>query len=82
VQDLDRMPYRPQKRRASPTTSRAGNGTHHRPSYAARLAIARSTARKPASRGPSALLAVALVGVVSVLGIVSAGVIATGGQPR
>ena len=59
--------------------SRPGNGTHHRGSYAARLAIARSAARKPASRGPSALLAVALVGVVSVLGIVSAGAIATGG---
>ena len=72
------MPYRPPKH-TTPTGSRTGNGKHHRPSYAARLAFARSTARKPASRGPSALLAVALVGVVSVLGIVSAGVIATGG---
>ena len=73
------MPYRPQKRRASPSVSRNGNGTHHRGSYAARLAIARSTARKPSGRGVSALLAVALVGVVSVLGIISAGAIATGG---
>ncbi len=73
------MPYRPQKRRASPSVSRNGNGTHHRGSYAARLAIARSAARKPSGRGVSALLAVALVGVVSVLGIISAGAIATGG---
>jgi membrane peptidoglycan carboxypeptidase len=48
-------------------------------SYAARLAIARSTARKPAQKGAGAILAVALVLVVSVLGVVSAGVIAGGG---
>ena len=78
MHNLGRMPYRPQKR-TTPTGSRNGNGKHHRPSYAARLAFARSTARKPASRGTSALLAMALVGVVSVLGIISAGVIATGG---
>ena len=73
------MPYRPQKRRASQTGSRNGNGIHHRGSYAARLAIARSTARKPASRGPSALLALFLVLVVAGAGVASAGVIAAGG---
>ena len=76
------MPYRPQKRRALPTGSRNGNGNgnHHRGSYAARLAIARSTARKkPASRGPGALLAVFLIFVVAGVAVASAGVIAAGG---
>jgi hypothetical protein len=73
------MPYRPQKRRAFPTGSRNGNGNHHRGSYAARLAIARSVARKPASRGPSAFLAVFLVLIVLVVTVASAGAIAAGG---
>ena len=37
------MPYRPQKRRAVRPRNGNGNGSHHRASYAARLAIARST---------------------------------------
>ncbi len=73
------MPYRPQKR-STPTGARNGNGTHHRPSYGVRLAISRARARKPADKGGGgAILAVALVLVVSVLGVVSLGAILTGG---
>ena len=78
MHNLYGMPYRPQKRN-TPTGSRNGNGMRRRPSYAARVAIARSTARKPTEKGAGALLAVALVLVVSVLGVVSVGAIATGG---
>ena len=73
------MPYRPQKRHASQSVSRNGNGKHHRPSYAARLAISRPRTRKPAEKGAGAILAVALVLVVSVLSVVSVGAIAGGG---
>ena len=78
VHNLEHMPYRPPKR-STPTGSRNGNGKHHRPSYAARLAIARPRSRKPAEKGAGAIVAVALVLVVSVLGVVSVGAIAGGG---
>ena len=74
------MPYRPPKRStASGGRNGNGNGKHHRPSYAARLAISRPRARRPAEKGAGAILAVALVLVVSVLGVVSVGAIAGGG---
>ena len=72
------MPYRPPKRTTT-TGNRNGNGKHHRPSYAARLAISRPKSRKPAEKGAGAIVAVALVLVVSVLGVVSVGAIAGGG---
>ena len=78
VHNLEHMPYRPPKR-STASGSRNGNGNHHRPSYAARLAISRPRARRPAEKGAGAILAVALVLVVSVLGVVSVGAIAGGG---
>ncbi len=73
------MPYRPQKRRAVRTTNGTGNGTYHRGSYAARLAIARSTARKKASSGPNAVIVLLLVLLVSGATVVSAAAITAGG---
>jgi penicillin-binding protein 1A len=75
------MPYRPQKRNTPAGRPNGnGNGTRHRPSYAARLAVSRARARKPAAHGSGGtLLAVALILVVSVLGVVSVGAIAGGG---
>jgi len=74
------MPYRPQKRRASRTGNGNGNGTHHRGSYASRLAIARSTARKKESGGgPNALLVLLLIFLVSGVTIASAAVLTAGG---
>ncbi|MFV2064043.1 MAG: transglycosylase domain-containing protein [Chloroflexota bacterium] len=73
------MPYRPKQRRLSRTASRSGSQGNHRPSFATRLAIARASKRKPASRGPSALLAVVLVLLVAGVTVASAGVIAAGG---
>ncbi len=70
------MPYRPPKRS---TLTDSHNGKHRRASYAARLAIARSTARKPAPKGPGAILALALIAIVAVPSIASVGVIAAGG---
>jgi membrane peptidoglycan carboxypeptidase len=80
------MPYRPRKRHAYPVPSvgGAGNGNHHRRSPAARLVIARSTSRgpasrRPASRGLSAIVAAILVVVIGVATVVSAAAIAAGG---
>ena len=73
------MPYRPQQRPTTPARGGNGNGNHHQGSYAARLAISRSLARKPASRGPSALLAIVLIGILIVTATASASVIAAGG---
>ena len=74
-----RMPYRPQKRRASRTGNGNGNGTHHRGSYAARLAIARSTARKKGSSGPHAVIVLLLILMVSGVTVASAAAITAGG---
>ena len=73
------MPYRPQKRRASRPRSGNGNGAHHRASYAARLAIARSTARKKGSSGPNAIVVLLLILVVSGVSVASAAAITVGG---
>ncbi len=73
------MPYRPQKRRASRTGNGNGNGTHHQGSYAARLAIARSTARKKGSKGPHAIVVLLLILMVSGVTVVSAAAITAGG---
>ena len=69
------MPYRPRQRPSRPVRS----SQPHRLSYAARLAIARRTSRKPVSRGPSAILAVVLVLIITGVTMASAGVIAAGG---
>ncbi len=73
------MPYRPQKRRASRPGNGTGNGTHHRGSYAARLAIARSTARKKGPSGPNAVIVVFLILLVSGVTLASAAAITAGG---
>ena len=69
------MPYRPQKRNAPRSSNGNGNGTHHRGSYAARLAVARSNARKKGSGGPNAVLVLLLVLIVSGVTIASAAAI-------
>jgi membrane peptidoglycan carboxypeptidase len=60
------MPYRPRGAPASAT----GNGTHRRPSYAARLAIARGHKRRRAvphgSAGAGVLAVILLLGVVAI----------------
>ena len=73
------MPYRPKRSRARRSGSRSSNVVHPRGSYAARIAIARHKARKPGSTGPSALIAVALVAIISFITVASASVIAAGG---
>ncbi|MFO7531221.1 MAG: transglycosylase domain-containing protein [Candidatus Limnocylindrales bacterium] len=73
------MPYRPQKRSAPRTSNGTGNGTHHRGSYAARLAIARSNARRKGPSGPNAVLVLLLVLVVSGVTVASAAAITAGG---
>ena len=73
------MPYRPKRGRVSRNGNGNGNGTHHRGSYAARLAVARSLKQKRASSGPSALLVVLLVTLIAGVTIASASVIAAGG---
>jgi membrane peptidoglycan carboxypeptidase len=73
------MPYRPKRSRAPRDGN--GNGTAVRPggSYAARVAIARHKARRPRSKGPSAIIAVGLVLILTVVTIASATAIAAGG---
>jgi penicillin-binding protein 1A len=78
VHNPERMPYRPKRRRVSPSGRGNGTGGHRRGSTATRVALSRRKARKPGSGGPSALLALALVFVVLGGTIASAGVIAAG----
>ena len=69
------MPYRPLSRRAL----KSGNGNHHRASRAARIAVARSTARKKRPPGPNAVLVLLLILLVSGVSVASAAVITAGG---
>ena len=74
------MPYRPQKRRASRTGTRSGTGPHHRGSFAARLALKRSSQkRKKGSSGPPAVLVLLLILMVSGVTVASAAAITAGG---
>ena len=74
------MPYRPQQRRASRTSSRNGTSPHHRGSFAARLALKRSSQnRKKGSSGPPLIIVVLLILMVSGVTVASAAAITAGG---
>ena len=81
MHNAQRMPYRPQKRRASRTGVRTGNGSHHRGSFAARLALKRSKQkrRSGSSTGPSTVLVLLLILMVSGVTVASAAAITAGG---
>lgn len=74
-----RMPYRPKRSRARRNGNGSGNAVGPRGSYAARIAIARHKSRKPRSKGPSAVITVGLIAIISVVTLASATAIAAGG---